>query len=79
MSAAHGQFGKPASQEKQEKEKPKVAVYVTSGDEEGKLNGFVGDYIVDAIVRSGKYTAIERTDDFLSGKSTRAPTFRCRG
>ncbi|KAA6303490.1 MAG: hypothetical protein EZS26_000041 [Candidatus Ordinivivax streblomastigis] len=63
--AAFGQNGKPKRQIQPEKAKPKIAVYVTS-DDEGKLNGFVGDYLVDAIVRSGKYTAIERTYDFLN-------------
>jgi hypothetical protein len=42
----------------------KVAVYVTGNDTTG-VNDFVGDYLTDAIVRSGKYTAVERTYDFL--------------
>jgi hypothetical protein len=61
--AAQGQSGKPAK--KAETPKPvKVAVYVTGGDTTN-LTGFAGDYLVDAIVRSGKYTAVERTYDFL--------------
>jgi hypothetical protein len=60
---AQGQSGKPVK--KAEAPKPlKVAVYVT-GEDTIKLSGFAGDYLVDAIVRSGKYTAIERTYDFL--------------
>jgi curli biogenesis system outer membrane secretion channel CsgG len=60
---AHGQSGKPAT--KTETSKPlKVAVYIT-GEDTIKLSGFAGDYLVDAIVRSGKYTAVERTYDFL--------------
>ncbi|GHT03850.1 hypothetical protein AGMMS49525_09560 [Bacteroidia bacterium] len=64
--AALGQNGKPKRQAQPEKVKPKVAVYVTSDEESASLSGFVGDYLVDAIVRSGKYTAIERTYDFLN-------------
>jgi hypothetical protein len=61
--AAYGQSGK--SVKKIETPKPvKVAVYIT-GDDTTKLNGFAGDYLTDAIVRSGKYTAVERTYDFL--------------
>jgi hypothetical protein len=60
---AQGQSGKPTK--KTEAPKPlKVAVYVTSEDTI-KFGGFAGDYLVDAIVRSGKYTAVERTYDFL--------------
>jgi hypothetical protein len=61
--AAHGQSGKPAK--KTEAPKPvKVAVYIT-GEDTTNLKGFAGDYLTDAIVRSGKYTAVERTYDFL--------------
>ncbi|MDR1348626.1 MAG: hypothetical protein LBJ63_09440 [Prevotellaceae bacterium] len=60
---AQGQSGKPAK--KTETPKPlKVAVYV-AGEDTIKFGGFAGDYLVDAIVRSGKYTAVERTYDFL--------------
>jgi len=41
----------------------KVAVYVT-GAEEG-INDFVGAYLVNAIVNSTNYQAVERTADFL--------------
>jgi len=53
----------------------KVAVYVTSGKEgregrDGKesagINKVLGDQLVAAIVKSGKYTAIERTSNFLT-------------
>ncbi|GHT44471.1 hypothetical protein AGMMS49965_20190 [Bacteroidia bacterium] len=64
--AAFGQNGKPKKTAQPEKVKPKVAVYVTSDEESAGLSGFVGDYLVDAIVRSNKYTAIERTNDFLT-------------
>jgi hypothetical protein len=43
--------------------KQKVAVYVT-GAEEG-INEFMGAYLVDAIVHSSNYLAVERTADFL--------------
>jgi stalled ribosome rescue protein Dom34 len=43
--------------------KQKVAVYVT-GAEEG-INEFMGAYLVDAIVNSSNYLAVERTADFL--------------
>jgi hypothetical protein len=42
----------------------KVAVYVTGATEEG-INDFVGAYLVDAIVKSSNYLAVERTADFL--------------
>jgi hypothetical protein len=42
----------------------KVAVYVTGGEEDG-INGFIGAYLVDAIVKSSNYLAVERTADFL--------------
>jgi hypothetical protein len=63
---AFGQNGKPKKAVEPEKVKPKVAVYVTCDEESAGLSAFVGDYIVDAIVRSEKYTAIERTYDFLN-------------
>ncbi|GHT40486.1 hypothetical protein AGMMS49965_08830 [Bacteroidia bacterium] len=42
----------------------KVAVYVTGSSDKG-TDEFVGAYLVDAIVRSSGYTAVERTSDFL--------------
>jgi len=42
----------------------KVAVYVTGATEEG-VNDFIGAYLVDAIVNSTNYQAVERTADFL--------------
>jgi len=42
----------------------KVAIYVTGSIEEG-VNDFVGAYLVDAIVKSSNYLAVERTADFL--------------
>jgi hypothetical protein len=42
----------------------KVAVYVTGAEEEG-LNEFMGAYLVDAIVNSSNYQAVERTSDFI--------------
>ena len=43
----------------------KVAVYVTGGTESG-INKVLGDKLVEAFVKSGKYSAIERTSSFLS-------------
>ncbi|MDR1973531.1 MAG: hypothetical protein LBQ31_02535 [Bacteroidales bacterium] len=43
----------------------KVAVYVAGGEEDG-LSGFVGAYMVDAIVKSSDFLAVERTSDFIS-------------
>jgi hypothetical protein len=48
----------------QDSKKQKVAVYVTGAKEEG-TNEFVGAYLVDAIVQSSDYIAVERTSDFL--------------
>jgi curli biogenesis system outer membrane secretion channel CsgG len=42
----------------------KVAVYVTGGNDSG-LNKVLGDKLVEAFVKSGKYSAIERTNVFL--------------
>ncbi|MDL2305483.1 hypothetical protein LJC72_09130 [Bacteroides sp. OttesenSCG-928-D19] len=42
----------------------KVAIYTTGGEEDG-LNEFVGAYLVDAITHNSKYTAVERTAEFL--------------
>jgi len=43
----------------------KVAVYVTGGND-AAINKVLGDQLVAAIVKSGKYTAIERTGNFLA-------------
>jgi len=43
----------------------KVAVYITGGDDAG-VNRVLGDKLVDAFTKSGKYTAIERTNSFLA-------------
>jgi len=43
----------------------KVAVYVAGGTDAG-INKVLGDKLVEAFVKSGKYTAIERTSSFLS-------------
>lgn len=42
----------------------KVAVYVSGGTDAG-INKVLGDKLVEAFVKSGKYTAIERTSSFL--------------
>lgn len=42
----------------------KVAIYVTGGEEQG-LNEFIGAYLVDAITHNSKYSAVERTVEFL--------------
>jgi len=41
-----------------------VAVYVTGG-ENAAVNRIIGNKLVAAIAQNGKYTAVERTDDFL--------------
>lgn len=43
----------------------KVAVYVTGGQDAG-INKVLGDQLVSAIAKSGKYIAIERTASFLA-------------
>lgn len=43
----------------------KVAVYVTGGTDAG-INKVLGDKLVEAFVKSGKYTAVERTSSFLN-------------
>ena len=49
----------------QSQDKPKVAVYTT--DESGyNIGAFVGDFLINAIVKRGEYIAIERTAQFLS-------------
>lgn len=42
----------------------KVAVYVTGGTDAG-INKVLGDKLVEAFVKSGNYTAVERTSSFL--------------
>jgi uncharacterized protein YjdB len=44
---------------------PKVAVYVTGGNDAGIINKVLGDQLVTAFAKSGKYIAIERTSSFL--------------
>jgi hypothetical protein len=44
---------------------PKVAVYVTGGKDAG-INKVLGDQLVAAFAKSGKYVAIERTGSFLT-------------
>ncbi|MDR2578159.1 MAG: outer membrane beta-barrel protein [Chitinispirillales bacterium] len=45
--------------------KPKIAVYVTGSKDEVE-NKALGTYILEALVRSGRYTAIERSEVFLA-------------
>ena len=42
----------------------KVAVYVTGGTDTG-INKVLGDKLVEGFVKSGNYTAVERTSSFL--------------
>jgi hypothetical protein len=42
----------------------KVAVYVTGGTDAG-INKVLGDKLVEAFVKSGNYSAVERTSSFL--------------
>lgn len=43
----------------------KVAIYVTGGNDTG-INKVLADKLVESFVKSGKYTAIERSNTFLS-------------
>jgi len=43
----------------------KVAVYIAGGQDAG-ISKVLGDKLVEAFVKSGKYTAIERTNNFLA-------------
>ena len=43
----------------------KVAIYVTGGNDAG-INKVLADKLVESFVKSGKYTAIERSNSFLS-------------
>ena len=45
--------------------KPKIAVYVTGG-KDAVENRALGTYILEALVKSGRYIAIERTEAFLA-------------
>jgi len=45
--------------------KPKIAVYVT-GDLKSTENKALGTKMLDALVKSGRYTAVERSDAFLA-------------
>lgn len=49
----------------QSQDKPKVAVYTTD-ESDYNIGAFVGDYLINAIVKRGEYIAIERTAQFLS-------------
>jgi len=44
---------------------PKIAVYVTGGKSTSE-NRVLGTFILDALIRSGKYVAVERSDEFAS-------------
>jgi len=46
-------------------DKPKIAVYVTGGSNQSE-NDALGAQLLNAVVRRGNYTAIERTDVFLA-------------
>ena len=45
--------------------RPKIAVYVTGGAGDAESRA-LSTFILDALVKSGRYTAIERTDAFLA-------------
>lgn len=49
----------------QSQDKPKVAVYTTD-ESDYNIGAFVGDFLINAIVKRGEYIAIERTAQFLS-------------
>ena len=49
----------------QSQDKPKVAVYTTD-ESDYNIGAFVGDFLINAIVKRGEYIAIERTSQFLS-------------
>jgi hypothetical protein len=55
-TAAHGQYYSD--------DKESIAVYVTGGTP--AINKIVGNRLVTAIVKQGKYMAVERSEDFLS-------------
>lgn len=55
--AVHGQSGDGDG-------KKKIAVYVTGSD--APVNKVIGNRLVSTIVRQGKYTAIERSEEFLT-------------
>lgn len=47
-------------------QKPKLAVYVDDKDYDNRLTKYVSQYFVNAIVKKGKYTVVERTKEFLA-------------
>ena len=47
-------------------QKPKIAVYVENKDNDNRLTEYVSQYFVNAIVKKGKYTVVERTKEFLA-------------
>jgi hypothetical protein len=51
----------------------KVAVYVTGGTDAG-INKVLGDKLVEGFVKSGNYTAVERTSSFLDELSKEQST-----
>jgi len=46
-------------------ELPKIAVYVMGGKSADE-NNVLGAFMLEALIKSGKYAAIERTDDFVA-------------
>ncbi|MCL2184197.1 MAG: hypothetical protein FWB85_12100 [Chitinispirillia bacterium] len=44
---------------------PKIAVYVTGAKTAGE-NKVLGAFMLEALIKSGKYTAVERSDDFVA-------------
>ncbi|MDR0559959.1 MAG: CsgG/HfaB family protein, partial [Prevotellaceae bacterium] len=49
----------------QPEEKQKVAVYVTGGTNDN-INKVIGSKLVQAIIKNGKYSAVERTDAIIA-------------
>jgi len=44
---------------------PKIAVYVTGAKTAGE-NKVLGAFMLEALIKSGRYTAVERTDEFVA-------------
>jgi hypothetical protein len=44
---------------------PRIAVYVTGGNVPAETKDALGTYMLDALVNSGRYRAIERSESFL--------------
>jgi hypothetical protein len=44
---------------------PRIAVYVTGGGVSAETREALGAYVLDALVKSGRYRAIERSESFL--------------